>query len=377
MNRLVLLGNGFDLAHGMKTRYKDFIIWYIKECLAIADRDRNYEDGLIKISIQIYNHYGYSFGEIKNTNDLVDFLYNNSHLENFLRNGKIKANYMLDLNNPFICHVKSKFFLKLIAVCTEANWVDIEHEFYKELKKLLQHPERNIEALNDLNESLSHLIAQLQNYLIKLLPGQVNPAYLDMLGTQIEAAEVIQEVQSQIELENTMILNFNYTSTAEIYLSQMSTKFPSQDFKINYIHGKLDDKENPLIFGFGDELDEEYKEMEKSQMSGFLKYIKSFWYFRTSNYRNLIRFLNSNDYQVYTFGHSCGLSDRTMLNRILEHENCKSIKIFYYEKNGQDNFTTITEEISRHFKNKPAMRDRIVSLDLSVRMPQFDDEAEY
>ncbi len=25
MNRLVLIGNGFDLAHGLKTRYKDLI----------------------------------------------------------------------------------------------------------------------------------------------------------------------------------------------------------------------------------------------------------------------------------------------------------------------------------------------------------------
>ena len=26
MNRLVLIGNGFDLAHGLKTSYKDFIL---------------------------------------------------------------------------------------------------------------------------------------------------------------------------------------------------------------------------------------------------------------------------------------------------------------------------------------------------------------
>lgn len=28
MNRIVLIGNGFDLAHGMKTSYADFIDWY-------------------------------------------------------------------------------------------------------------------------------------------------------------------------------------------------------------------------------------------------------------------------------------------------------------------------------------------------------------
>ena len=28
MNRLVLIGNGFDLAHDLKTSYADFIDWY-------------------------------------------------------------------------------------------------------------------------------------------------------------------------------------------------------------------------------------------------------------------------------------------------------------------------------------------------------------
>lgn len=28
MNRIVLIGNGFDLAHGLKTSYADFISWY-------------------------------------------------------------------------------------------------------------------------------------------------------------------------------------------------------------------------------------------------------------------------------------------------------------------------------------------------------------
>ena len=28
MNRIILIGNGFDLAHGLKTSYADFIDWY-------------------------------------------------------------------------------------------------------------------------------------------------------------------------------------------------------------------------------------------------------------------------------------------------------------------------------------------------------------
>lgn len=28
MNRIILIGNGFDLAHGLSTKYEDFINWY-------------------------------------------------------------------------------------------------------------------------------------------------------------------------------------------------------------------------------------------------------------------------------------------------------------------------------------------------------------
>jgi hypothetical protein len=43
MNRIILIGNGFDLAHGLKTTYNDFIdnYWDKKTELFI----RNYEEG--------------------------------------------------------------------------------------------------------------------------------------------------------------------------------------------------------------------------------------------------------------------------------------------------------------------------------------------
>src|SRR3546814_4452370 len=48
MNRLILIGNGFDLAHGSKTGYDDFIKWYLTQALETASRNRTYEDGLLR-----------------------------------------------------------------------------------------------------------------------------------------------------------------------------------------------------------------------------------------------------------------------------------------------------------------------------------------
>ena len=74
-------------------------------------------------------------------------------------------------------------------------------------------------------------------------------------------------------------------------------------------------------------------------------------------------------------GHSCGLSDRTLLNTIFEHKNCRSIKTFFYEwkdseSKKHDNFTEIVQNISRHFNDKKAMRSKIVNKSLCVPLPQ-------
>jgi hypothetical protein len=70
-------------------------------------------------------------------------------------------------------------------------------------------------------------------------------------------------------------------------------------------------------------------------------------------------------------GHSCGLSDRVLLNTVFEHKNCKSIKIFFHEQeNGIDNYTDIVQNISRHFDDKKLMRSKIVNKLLCEPLPQ-------
>ncbi len=73
-------------------------------------------------------------------------------------------------------------------------------------------------------------------------------------------------------------------------------------------------------------------------------------------------------------GHSCGLSDRTLLNTIFEHKNCRSIKVFYYdyEEVGikKDKYTEIVQNISRHFDDKKAKREKIVNKTLCKPLPQ-------
>ena len=53
MNRIIIVGNGFDLAHGVKTKYEDFIEWYwIKRIENLKSEHTNEsDDGLCKLVI--------------------------------------------------------------------------------------------------------------------------------------------------------------------------------------------------------------------------------------------------------------------------------------------------------------------------------------
>ena len=165
-------------------------------------------------------------------------------------------------------------------------------------------------------------------------------------------------------------LNFNYTNSVQSYLDRLNsinTHFSKTE--INYIHGQLDNVDNHIIFGFGDEHDKQYLEFEEHRNNELFKHIKSHQYLQTPNYRNLLNFLNSSNYQVFVMGHSCGLSDRTMFKEIFEHENCKSIRLFHY--NGDFNDKVIN--VSKHFSNKGHMRKLIVNYNPSDTFPQVKE----
>ena len=134
-----------------------------------------------------------------------------------------------------------------------------------------------------------------------------------------------------------------------------------------HIHGELINMKNPIIFGYGDERDETYNLLEKANIPEVFTHIKSFDYFKTDYYSRLLAFLES-PYDVYIMGHSCGLSDRTLLSTVFEHENCRYIKTFYH--GNAENYRKTTYEISRHFTDKALMRKRVLPITKCKPMPQ-------
>ncbi len=371
MNRLIIIGNGFDLAHGKKTDYKSFIFWYIKKCLVEAFNNPNgsYKDDLLFVNTLLPNARFEGFGNgIKDIESYIDIMSPDKILvPEFVDNGYNSL-------KVFETQIKSHLFNKLIINCFDKNWVDIENEYYSILVDFARIAGKQgssqysiLGDLKKLNSDLGLIIKELENYLIEINNDEIIDEYFEIFDPKNQTATF------------THVLNFNYTNTPEKYFTSQKKNQNGGwiSFNHNYIHGKIEDKTNRLIFGFGDEFDKEYVNLEELKINEFFTFVKSFWYLKTPNYQNLAEFLKGGEYQIYILGHSCGLSDRTLLNMVFEHPFCTKIKIFYHgEKEGSNNYTDLTHNISRHFKDKASMRLKIVNFQDSQPMPQFRSKVE-
>jgi len=365
MNRLILVGNGFDLAHGLKTSYNDFILSYVSSCLTEANDKRVFKDDAMTISTG-QGFYDLPRTRWKSIEELVMDVYKTSGLDALFTADTLHfGSYAI--RNIFSASFRFPFVKKLIVTCSDCNWVDIENLYYKSIIS----NNKGSGDVNELNLAMKHIISKLEEYLSSLPKIEPSIEYTDIFRSRIREQEfVMPNISQHSKLEKTLVLSFNYTNNIEGYSKLLNIANPNPH-DLNFIHGRLQDPENPIIFGFGDELDKDYSVLEMHETKGLLDYLKSFWYNRTTNYHNLIRFIESDYFQVFILGHSCGLSDRTMLNMIFEHDNCKSIKIFYYEDEaGKTNYNELTQEISRNFIDKRSMRRKIVPFPLCAPMSQ-------
>ena len=358
MNRILLIGNGFDLAHGLKTSYQDFIddYWEKKKILITEeleetwDNDKvyyKYEDETI---IFISPCYIPSLPESVNTNKKGCKWFNIllSSKYSITINGYL-ITVSLEIKNIFLNIITNKSFLK--------NWVDIEAEYYS----LLNECTKGKLNIDDLKKDFSYVKSALINYLQEqgIKRTMTLSKVIDLLDSIISDAKISNEIYDFTK-NRILFLVFNYTNTEQYYLDYFK-KVVNHSINCIHIHGELENKINPIIFGYGDEIDENYKHIENINDNRFLDNVKYINYLLTDNYKRLLNFINTYEYQVYIMGHSCGISDRTLLNKLFEHQNCKSIKAYYHHRDdGTDDYTNLVQNISRNFNDKSKMREIVV-----------------
>lgn len=326
MNRIIVIGNGFDKAHGLKTGYRDFIDSYWTDFLEhingshwrhIAQRwgvlssPNSYEDKFVRFEISYYDkRYNASEPPLQPQpysspyNEVLGFIAVLNDHRNTISEGSVR----LTFKNKFFGHISNRSDL--------ANWLDIENEYYGKLKELLTENDAEVrhKKVQELNRDFEAVKKQLEDYLTRIVDQAEIKAFSSIhkaFNSCIKADDVAYEKRKLTgnnvwttkdhDPTHILILNFNYTATAE-------RLYADRRCKVIHIHGELGNCRNPIIFGYGDELDDDYKSIEKLQDNDFMENIKSVRYHETDNYRRLLGFLYSDPYQVSIMGHSCGNS---------------------------------------------------------------------
>jgi hypothetical protein len=340
VNRLIIIGNGFDLAHGIHSSFTDFIYHYADQVIKSIYPNLSYEDQLLEIHIngvfENNEHQVQEFKPIQSFSRLVEFKQKKrryTHLK------------LSDLLHAIIKDVESK------------NWVDIENIYFDQLKDI----SNNLTKIQQLNAEFEFLKLKFLEYLSNEIAKhnwETSEEIFKQFTSDVKVEETIPNtLKKNYKPSITYILDFNYTPN----ISKYTEKF-NNNFKHIQIHGALDGdnifKQKP-IFGYGDEMNEDYRKFENKNLDELFEHIKSFKYLHSDNYRQIIEFINSSPYQIHIYGHSCGLSDRTLLNTLFENENCISIKPYYFIKDHHDDYEKKTFAISRHFNSKLSFRNKV------------------
>jgi len=143
MNKLVIIGNGFDLAHGLKTSYKDFILWYLNK--VISTKNQSKEGSLIFLEWIDPNKNNAIYNQNKR-----DYLVKVSSIEEF---EQYKERYRLKAS-----YISKDFVESILKKIELLKWVDIEKEYYDLLVKIYKPYEKyesyDTNELKNLNKAL-------------------------------------------------------------------------------------------------------------------------------------------------------------------------------------------------------------------------------
>lgn len=379
---ILLIGNGFDLAHKLPTKYEDFLEFCCRARRIFTyeeNKDVNYYckeslDGW-DINMQIKKMLKDSFETRKNNKILNDDgTYTNSFVTT---NEALNQLFPLIVNNVWL-----EYFLDSSSYIGE-NWIDFELEISSVIESLDQ-----MRVIVSKEEDIDLLPKGRQKILMKLLEkakGQLKDLYstekidnlsLKLYGDlkrlvralEIYLSEFVEKIDNEIivpeidDLEIDCVLSFNYTNT---YKKKYGN---GKQIKYNYIHGEASFlntvDSNNMVLGIDEYLPEDRKDKETYFIS-FKKYYQRILKETGGDYFDWLNEINE-DYRIacekakkysshihikelkpsnfkchstlYIFGHSLDITDGDILKLFICNSNVHT-KIFYYKKNDDDKST--------------------------------------
>lgn len=279
MNILVI-GNGFDLAHGLPTKYKEFLD-FVESFKSIINSPQILKEGYLECTAKpIYEYLDrLIFREKVLCDEMKKMVLNNFWIDYFLQCNMYQKDNWIDfeseisnviqsLDNDMIylegkrkkigdnvAKLSNKFLKKIYGKQSNANvaalafaGVDSQHITYKEIRDKL---------VCDLNRLIRALEIYLTDYVEKIEIKVDSPDIRGCRAKESETRDVINIIK---------VLNFNYTDT---FMKRYS--FPERNgrrinIEYDYIHGKADVNNsiitNNMVLGIDEYLPDNRKNKE-------------------------------------------------------------------------------------------------------------------
>lgn len=327
MKHILVLGNGFDIAHEYDTKYENFYDF----CMVLKRFNNRYIDESLR-------------------KDIADTM--------------IKKNFKKSAANA-VMYVTDLILLRMMDVCKKNYWLELmkrkktqDDNDWCNIEKLIENEiilidnvilkigssnyqyTREISLQQDEISRVNHLIKAyaLNNNTLKGVKEFKNKIKddLDKVTWLLNCylSMFLNKKKKQypffISLPVNYIINFNYTDNYRLLYNKL-------DVPIHFIHGKAtrEEKKLNLVFGIGDSiknLDNDYDYIE------FQKYYQRIIKKTGNDYVRWLNSVNSVEaINVYIFGHSVNVVDGDIIKRLILREHTH-IFIFYYD---QDSLNSI------------------------------------
>ena len=368
---ILLIGNGFDLAHNLPTTYNHF--------LSFCQKARRIYTLDTQVSLYEYTKKQLQDWEVNEEIKLaLKSAFDTRRCSKSYANGTVELQ-VETLNaalNELYGHIKDNVWIDYFLECNNEigeNWIDFELEISKVIQALdnarfqitcggsihgVEEKEQKIlisilkaskgslrmfyESLNKidsfteyLNKELEKLIRALEIYIVEFV-------------TKVNVLHKNSDIE---KIKPGYVLSFNYSDTYERVYGN------GKQIEYDYIHGKADINKNiltsNLVLGIDEYLDDSLKDKElefltfkkfyqriyKSTGNAYLKWIDEIKR-EYSEYLDKKGKLRHADIEcpmhtLYIFGHSLDITDKDVLKLLICNDNVQT-KIFYYRKNKDD-----------------------------------------
>lgn len=338
-NNLLIIGNGFDLEHDLKTHYTDFF-----------DTINNNVSSKNEI---ILNNNKYL---IKDNNLLL-------YLIKEYKQNKLQGNNWIDIETEL------KKIISLIEEININNFIDNmsyysgdEYTTIKKIQSKSSYYFKNCLFPFIIGNNYYKYINEHYNISIKILEKDLNEL-TNMLRDYLLEQDISNLTKtkdiSDIDYKITHVLSFNYTDTFRKIYSDID------DDKIDFIHGSLN--KNNLVLGINETLTEDTANKIVDTVY-FKKYFQRIY--KKTDYK-YVSWLDPTDYKnyadfdtVYIHGHSLDESDKEILKKIINSvlkKDTSTVKIFYYdEKHYRQEVTNLIKVLGKDVFQKYYFQNRII-----------------